>query len=80
MRVQAVFFAFLNRLMFGFFHDAQRRKLMERFYLLPDPVIHRFFAMETTLADQWRILWVGAPWTPKGWARRPETQPPVTSE
>jgi lycopene beta-cyclase len=53
---------------------------MERFYLLPDPVIHRFFAMETTLADQWRILWVGAPWTPKGWARRPETQPPVTSE
>ena len=80
MRVQAVFFAFLNRLMFGFFHDAQRRRLMERFYLLPDPVIHRFFAMETTLADQWRILWVGAPWTPKGWARRPETQPPVTSE
>jgi lycopene beta-cyclase len=62
---QAIFLSFLNTMMFGFFHGVWRRKLMERFYLLPDAVIHRFFAMQITLLDQWRIMWVGAPWTPK---------------
>jgi lycopene beta-cyclase len=70
IRYQSHFLAFLNLLMFGFFHDTKRAKLMERFYLLPDEVVHRFFAMETTLVDMWRIMWVGAPWTPKGWAKR----------
>ncbi|WP_295400044.1 lycopene beta-cyclase CrtY [uncultured Thiocystis sp.] len=75
IRVQSHFLAFLNLLMFGFFHDAQRAKLMERFYLLPDDVVHRFFAMETTLVDMWRIMWVGAPWTPKGWGKRAACPP-----
>lgn len=70
MRTQSMFLAALNLLMFRWFHDDKRRRLMERFYLLPDAVIHRFFAMETTLLDWWRIMYVGAPWTPKGWGRR----------
>jgi lycopene beta-cyclase len=70
VRVQSIFLAALNLLMFRWFHDDKRRRLMERFYLLPDAVIHRFFAMETGLVDWWRIMYVGAPWTPKGWGRR----------
>ncbi|KAA6182405.1 lycopene beta-cyclase CrtY [Thiohalocapsa marina] len=70
LRVQAFFLAFLNLLMFRFFHDDKRRRLMERFYMVSDPVIHRFFAMRSTLVDMWRIMYVGAPWTPKGWAKR----------
>ncbi|MBK1693343.1 lycopene cyclase [Chromatium weissei] len=69
-RIQSHFLAFLNLMMFGFFHDSKRAKLMERFYLVADVVVHRFFAMEITLVDMWRIMWVGAPWTPKGWAKR----------
>ncbi|WP_296900106.1 lycopene beta-cyclase CrtY [Thiohalocapsa sp.] len=72
MRIQAHFLAFLNLLMFGFFHDAKRRRLMERFYMVSDPVIHRFFAMRNNPLDMWRIMYVGAPWTPKGWAKRAE--------
>jgi lycopene beta-cyclase len=73
MRIQSHFLAFLNLLMFGFFHDASRRRLMERFYMVPDEVVHRFFAMESTAVDMWRVMYVGAPWTPKGWAKRAET-------
>lgn len=62
---QSRFLTFLNLLMFSFFHDEKRSELMERFYRLPGPVVHRFFAMESTLIDQWRIMWVGAPWTPR---------------
>ncbi|WP_295887153.1 lycopene beta-cyclase CrtY [uncultured Thiohalocapsa sp.] len=72
MRIQAHFLAFLNLLMFGFFHGAKRRRLMERFYMVSDAVIHRFFAMRNNPIDMWRIMYVGAPWTPKGWAKRPE--------
>ncbi|NBC14575.1 MAG: lycopene beta-cyclase CrtY [Gammaproteobacteria bacterium] len=72
MRIQSHFLAFLNLLMFGFFHGAKRRRLMERFYMVSDPVIHRFFAMRNNPIDMWRIMYVGAPWTPKGWAKRPE--------
>lgn len=73
LRLQSIFLAALNLLMFRWFHDDKRRRLMERFYLLPDAVIHRFFAMETTLVDWWRIMYVGAPWTPKGRGRRART-------
>lgn len=79
MRIQSHFLAFLNLLMFGFFHDAKRQRLMERFYLVSDPVIHRFFAMQNTAADMWRIMYVGAPWTPKGWAKRAENPPGASS-
>ena len=70
MRVQSQFLAFLNLLMFGFFHGPKRQRLMERFYMVSDPVIHRFFAMRNNPIDMWRIMYVGAPWTPKGWAKR----------
>lgn len=72
MGVQAHFLAFLNLLMFGFFHGPKRQQLMQRFYLVSDPVIHRFFAMRNNPVDMWRIMYVGAPWTPKGWAKRAE--------
>lgn len=74
LRMQSHFLAFLNLLMFGFFHDNKRSALMERFYLLPDAVVHRFFAMEMSARDMWRIMYVGAPWTPKGWGRRARFQ------
>lgn len=74
IRFQSHFLAFLNLLMFGFFQGTKRARLMERFYLLPDAVIHRFFAMEMTLVDLWRIMWVGAPWTPKSRAKRATCQ------
>jgi lycopene beta-cyclase len=70
MRIQSHFLAFLNLMMFGFFHDQQRAQLMERFYLVSDDVVHRFFAMESTALDMWKIMWVGAPWTPKGRSKR----------
>jgi lycopene beta-cyclase len=70
MGIQGHFLAFLNLLMFGFFHGPKRRRLMERFYMVSDPVIHRFFAMRNNPVDMWRIMYVGAPWTPKGWAKR----------
>jgi lycopene beta-cyclase len=73
LRLQSHFLAFLNLLMFGLFHAAGRRRLMERFYMVADPVIHRFFAMRSTAVDMWRIMYVGAPWTPKGWAKRAAT-------
>lgn len=72
MRIQGHFLAFLNLLMFGFFHDTKRQRLMERFYMVSDPVVHRFFAMRNNPIDMWRIMYVGAPWTPKGWAQRAE--------
>ncbi|MGD8206621.1 MAG: lycopene cyclase family protein, partial [Thiohalocapsa sp.] len=80
LRVQSYFLVFLNLLMFGYFHDAKRKRLMERFYMVSDPVIHRFFAMESTPVDMWRIMYVGAPWTPKGWARRARSQGDHDSE
>jgi lycopene beta-cyclase len=70
IRFQSHFLAFLNLLMFSFFHEAGRQRLMQRFYMVSDPVIHRFFAMQSTAIDMWRIMYVGAPWTPKGWSKR----------
>jgi lycopene beta-cyclase len=75
MGIQAHFLAFLNLLMFGFFHGPKRQRLMQRFYLVSDSVIHRFFAMRNNPVDMWRIMYVGAPWTPKGWAKRAERPP-----
>ncbi|AHF04708.1 lycopene cyclase [Marichromatium purpuratum 984] len=77
MRTQSRFLAFLNLMMFGMFHGAWRNKLMERFYLVSDRAIHRFFAMEINPVDMWNIMWVGAPWTPKRrlrHAERPDSQ------
>ena len=39
---------------------AARRKVLERFYRLPEPLIERFYAGDLTRADQARIL-IGRP-------------------
>ena len=47
-----------------------RAAMLERFYRRPDAVVGRFYALQSTLADAWRIT-AGAP--PRGmhwWPRR----------
>jgi lycopene beta-cyclase len=53
---QVRFFTALNRLLFGWFAPEDRWHVLERFYRLPEPVIHRFYAMTTSAADRARIL------------------------
>lgn len=35
---------------------AERYRILERFYRLPEPLIARFYASQSTLADRVRIL------------------------
>jgi len=60
---QLPFAARLNRMMFGWFAPAQRYRLLERFYRLPEVVIRRFYSLELTARDRARIV-VGKP--PRG--------------
>ena len=53
----------LNRMLFRWFAPAQRYRVLERFYRLPEAVIRRFYALELTRMDRARIL-VGRP--PRG--------------
>lgn len=55
-RTQFRFGAFLNRLMFGAFRPEDRWNALARFYRLPEDVIRRFYALETTPSDRLRIL------------------------
>lgn len=55
-RVQARFFALLNRLLFRATPAALRWRVLERFHRLPADTIERFYAMRTTAADRARIL------------------------
>ena len=50
----------LNRMMFLAARPAQRYRVLERFYRLPEPLIERFYAGAPTLPDRFRIL-AGAP-------------------
>ena len=50
----------LNRMMFLAARPAQRYRVLERFYRLPEPLIERFYAGAPTLSDRFRIL-AGAP-------------------
>ena len=50
----------LNRIMFLAAGPAERYRVLERFYRLPEPLIERFYAGGLNLADRVRIL-VGAP-------------------
>ncbi len=52
----ARFARFLNRLLFGAFAPESRRHVLERFYTLPDDVIARFYALESTRWDHAHIL------------------------
>ena len=64
-RSQARFAQRLNRLLFtGFAPDAMCN-VFERFYRLPDALIHRFYSLSLTRLDQARIV-VGRP--PRGFS------------
>lgn len=50
------FFRILNRMLFLAGDPAQRWRVMQRFYRLPDGLIHRFYAGQLSLIDRLRIL------------------------
>ncbi len=63
------FFRLLNRMLFLAAPPAARRRVMQRFYGLPEPLVARFYAARPTLADRVRIL-SGRPPVPVGAALR----------
>jgi lycopene beta-cyclase len=50
------FFRLLNRLLIRAAEPAQRYRVLERFYALPEPLIARFYAGVPTLPDKVRVL------------------------
>ena len=50
------FFRMLNRMLFRAAKPAQRRRVMQRFYGLPEPLVARFYAGRPTWGDRARIL------------------------
>lgn len=59
------FYRGLNRMLFRAAEPAERYRVLQHFYRLPDDVVHRFYAGRTTLLDQVRIL-SGRPPVPIG--------------
>lgn len=57
------FYRLLARMLFGAAEPAQRYKVLQRFYRLPQPLIERFYAGATPMEDQARIL-LGKPPVP----------------
>jgi lycopene beta-cyclase len=57
------YFRLLNRMLFRAAEPHQRYVVMQRFYNLPEALIHRFYAGQLTLGDRIRIL-VGKPPVP----------------
>lgn len=57
------FYRQLNRMLFDAAVPGERFRVLQRFYQLPDPLIRRFYAGQTTWADRMRIL-VGRPPVP----------------
>lgn len=57
------FYRLLNRMLFLAAQPDRRHLVLQRFYRLPQPLIERFYAGETTLADMARIL-IGKPPVP----------------
>jgi lycopene beta-cyclase len=66
-RRQTRFAERLNRLLFTGFAEDAMWNVFARFYRLPEPLIHRFYALATTPLDRARIL-VGRP--PRGFSLR----------
>jgi lycopene beta-cyclase len=58
-------FRMLNRLLFIAATPAERVRVLERFYRLPQPLIERFYGAELTIGDKARIL-IGRPPVPMG--------------
>jgi lycopene beta-cyclase len=59
------FYRMLNRMLFRAAAPADRYRVLEHFYRLPDPVIARFYAGQSTALDKLRIL-SGKPPVPVG--------------
>nr|WP_295234811.1 lycopene beta-cyclase CrtY [uncultured Brevundimonas sp.] len=59
------FYRLLNRMLFRAARPDERYKVLERFYRLPQPLVERFYAAGSTLADKARIL-SGKPPVPIG--------------
>jgi lycopene beta-cyclase len=55
-RAQLSFATRLNRMLFGWFRPDDRHHVLERFYGLPEDVIRRFYALQTTALDRARII------------------------
>lgn len=63
------FYRRLGAMLFGAGEPEQRYRVFERFYRLPPPLIERFYAGRSTLADQARVL-LGKPPVPIAGALR----------
>jgi lycopene beta-cyclase len=50
------FFRLLNRMLFHAAEPAERYRVLQRFYGLPEPLIRRFYAGRPTIGDRIRIL------------------------
>lgn len=50
------FFRLLNRMLFRAAEPAERYRVLQRFYGLPEPLIQRFYAGRPTLGDRIRVL------------------------
>lgn len=50
------FYRMLGKILFGAAAPADRYGVFQRFYRLPEPLIERFYAAKSTLADQARVL------------------------
>jgi lycopene beta-cyclase len=74
------FFRLLNRMLFRAADPDRRWSVMQRFYTLPEPLIHRFYAGRLTGWDRFRILF-GKPPVPIGRALKCmiEPRPPRNS-
>jgi lycopene beta-cyclase len=63
------FYRLLNRMLYQAAVPGERYRILQRFYGLPEPLIERFYAGRSTLADRARILF-GRPPVPIGRAMR----------
>lgn len=70
------FYRMLNRMLFIAASPRERVTVLQRFYRLPQSLIERFYAGETTLADRMRIL-VGKP--PVSIAKAMRSLPPAAA-
>ena len=47
----------LNKMLFSWFPGPERRNVFERFYRLPEATIRRFYSLQMTRMDQFRLFW-----------------------
>jgi len=66
---RSAFYRFLNRMLFRAAAPHERRRVLERFYRLPDGLVRRFYAGCPSLVDRVRLL-SGRPPVPVGRAAR----------